>query len=104
MGRRYLKFFFSAIVALCLYSIMVFSDCRWSPITIKFIPDSLIGIVMVVYAFLMAGVIIWMIVSYFDAVRINSSDLAISRVMAMRFLIVFGLSIVTILLISKKYC
>lgn len=104
MMKRYLKFALISLSWIILFALAAFCDCKNFPISIHALPDGLIGISLVLYSFVLAGVGIAAILNYFNAVKNSPTASAISRSKAMAFLLGFALCLTTIIELSRDYC
>ena len=102
--KKYAKFAIGATLSIILYTIAAFSDCKNLPLTIHIIPDELIGIILVVYSFLMAGITIWAIINYFNAIKETSAARSISNSRAKLFLLGFAAIMAIAATLQGKYC
>jgi uncharacterized membrane protein len=103
--NKYLKFSISCLAAMCLFAGAAFWDCApLIPINIHMLPDSVVGLFMVLYAFAIAGVMILTILCYFNAVKRSRATRVIPARWAIPLLLGIPLYLALIVCVSKHYC
>ncbi|MEJ8795432.1 hypothetical protein WKR88_03995 [Trinickia caryophylli] len=92
------------VAALGIYAPVGFLNCKNFPVTIHVLPDRLIGPVLAIYAFLIAGVWIVAVVLFFEACKVAPHAVVIERWKARYF--IFGLAVYLMVVHygSIRYC
>lgn len=101
---RYVKATLSMLVAMTLFAGAAFFDCKNLPVNAHLLPDSEIGLAMVLYAFILAGATIMAVWQYFSLCKSKASSKIIKRSPAMFFLAAFALYLLILVELSSKYC
>lgn len=102
---KYLKFSVSSLVTMCLFAGVAFWDCApLLPINIHMLPDSMVGLFIIIYTFVVAAAMVVMIVYYFNAVKRSRAAATISQKSAMFLLFGIAFYVLSIIFVSKHYC
>ena len=87
-----------------LFAGAAFFDCKNLAVNAHLLPDSEIGGVMVLYAFLLAGAMIMAVWQYFSLCKVNAASRTIKRSQAIFFLVAFALYLSFLIELSSRYC